>query len=600
MTAGARQSPGQREARSLAAMGQRAEALLAGAVPGTGFREGLDAATALARIVDRFGLTPPLQDVFALIAAPECGPAPAAALAGHPLALRGLATVTLIETLLGPESGAALSLTGVLRQARLVGAEPGPGLAGRALSLPEAVASALRGAPHPDPLIWTALTVLPPEKADAEPPSPLAKRLAEALLAQTRLRPRPVLHLDMAEPSLAAHVAEDALRLLGLAVWQLDPALVPDLAPAEVADLLTRDLILCDAGLILPASTMSVAQRLHGPAILVGPRQVAAPVGPRPIASLHDGARPAKTPAVQRDIAATLALNLSQDREALHRRRAAEGLDTLAERIEPQAAWADLVLPPAQLAQLRGLAAAYRQGPRVLEDWGFRAQSRRGTAISALFAGPSGTGKTMAAEVLARDLGGGDGALSLYRVDLSAMISKWIGETQKNIGRLFDAAEGAGAVLLFDEGEALFARRAAEVRDSHDRHANADTAYLLQRLESYTGIAIITTNLRQAVDDAFLRRFRSVIDFPFPDQAQRAQIWARVFPPGVPCDGVDPVALSRLAIAGGFIRSMALTAAYLAAEEGGPVTMARLERAARMEYSKLGKPISEAELRGFR
>lgn len=597
MNAGARLSAPERDGLDL--LGRRALALLAGAPPGAGLEE---APTALSP----FGLPPLAQDALALIAAPETGPEAAAALASHPLSLQGRATLMLAETLLGPGVAPFLTQTGLLRQARLVTCEAGPGLAQRALSLPEPVSAALRGAPHPDGRLWPALTLLPPEADEA-----LAEPLRSALLRAARERPRPVVQLDLGCGSQAQAVAVQALGSLGLAIWRLDPAGLAPTDLAEAACLLTRDLILNSAGLILPATPegMELAQRCHGPVIVLGPplaEDRRAPPPPRPVASLvlprkvQPGDGPRLSPRDLRDLSAMRALGLAPDPLALARARAARGLDDLAERIEPQATWADLVLPAPQLAQLQGLAAAFRQGGKVLEDWGFRAKSRRGTAISALFAGPSGTGKTMAAEVLARDLGGAAGTLSLYRVDLSAMISKWIGETQKNIGRLFDAAEESGAILLFDEGEALFARRSGEVRDAHDRHANADTAYLLQRLETFSGIAIITTNLRQAVDEAFLRRFRAVIDFPFPDQTQRAEIWARVFPPAVPVQGLDTAALARLAISGGFIRSMALTAAYLAAEEGGPVTMARLERAARMEYAKSGKSPGESELRGFR
>jgi hypothetical protein len=614
MTGGTRLSPLRpntqtlRDAQALAQLGLRAETLLAGATASDGLS--IDPASALAGVVDRFGLPPLAQDILALVAAPECGPGPAAALALHPLSLRGRATVTLAEEVLGTQAAGFVTQSGLLRQARLAACEPGPGLAQRSLALPEAVAAALRGLPHPDAALWPALTVVSAPDADLPATdAPQIDALCTALLRAPRQRPRPVLQLDLGCGAQAHTIAAGALAALGLAVWQLDPALLPpDLPVPEAAALLTRDLILNGAGVLLPATAagMALAQRCHGAVIVVGTAvpedRNSAPL-PRPVAGLIvprgiSGPRP--SPRDARDIAAMQALGLAPDPVAVARDRAARGLDALAERIEPQATWADLVLPGPQMAQLAGLAAAYRQGTKVLEDWGFRAKSRRGTAIAALFAGPSGTGKTMAAEVLARDLGCGSGALALYRVDLSAMTSKWIGETQKNIGTLFDAAENSGAILLFDEGEALFACRSGEVRDAHDRHANADTAYLLQRLEGFSGIAIITTNLRQAVDDAFLRRFRAVIDFPFPDQAQRAEIWARVFPPGVPCDGVDPVALSRLAIAGGYIRSMALTAAYLAAEEGGPVTMARLERAARMEYAKTGKSPGEAELRGFR
>jgi SpoVK/Ycf46/Vps4 family AAA+-type ATPase len=210
-----------------------------------------------------------------------------------------------------------------------------------------------------------------------------------------------------------------------------------------------------------------------------------------------------------------------------------------------------------------------------------------------LFHGPSGTGKTLAAEVLAAELG-----LDLYRIDLSQVVDKYIGETEKNLRRLFDAADAGGAVLLFDEADALFGRR-SEVKDSHDRHANIEVGYLLQRLESYRGLAILTTNLRDALDGAFLRRLRFVVEFPFPDAAQRRELWRRTFPPGTPTEGLDWERLARLGVAGGHIRNIALGAAFLAADANEPVRMAHVQRAARAEYTKLKKPCTELEGAGW-
>ena len=213
--------------------------------------------------------------------------------------------------------------------------------------------------------------------------------------------------------------------------------------------------------------------------------------------------------------------------------------------------------------------------------------------ISALFAGASGTGKTMAAEVLAREL-----RLDLYRIDLSAVVSKYIGETEKNLRRVFDAAEDGGVVLLFDEADALFGKR-SEVKDSHDRYANIEVSYLLQRMETYRGLAILTTNLKNAIDPAFLRRIRFIVQYPFPDAAQRAEIWRRIFPENTPTDGLEVSKLSRLNVAGGHIRNIALNAAFLAAEASEPVRMPHLLRAARSEYAKLEKPLTESEIGGW-
>jgi SpoVK/Ycf46/Vps4 family AAA+-type ATPase len=226
-------------------------------------------------------------------------------------------------------------------------------------------------------------------------------------------------------------------------------------------------------------------------------------------------------------------------------------------------------------------------------DWGFAAKGERGLGISALFAGASGTGKTMAAEVLANEL-----RLDLYRIDLSQVVSKYIGETEKNLRRVFDAADDGGAVLLFDEADALFGKR-SEVKDSHDRYANIEVSYLLQRMEAYRGLAILTTNLKSAVDSAFLRRLRFVIEFPFPDATHRAEIWRRIFPAETPTKDLDVARLARLSIPGGNIRNIALQAAFLAADAGGSVTMTHLARAARSEYAKLEKPLTEAEIGGW-
>lgn len=268
-------------------------------------------------------------------------------------------------------------------------------------------------------------------------------------------------------------------------------------------------------------------------------------------------------------------------------------LDGLAQRIETRVGWDDLILPAEHMTTLRQMVAHVRQRVRVYEEWGFGLRDERGLGISALFAGPSGTGKTLAAEVLANEL-----RLDLYRIDLSSVVSKYIGETEKNLRRIFDAAEGGGVILLFDEADALFGRR-SEVKDSHDRYANLEVSYLLQRMEAYRGLAILTTNMKQAIDTAFLRRIRFIINFPFPDATQRQRIWQRVFPPDTPLDGLDWGKLAQFHLAGGNIRSIALNAAFLAADAGEPVRMTHILSAAHSEYAKLEKPLTDAELRGF-
>jgi hypothetical protein len=275
------------------------------------------------------------------------------------------------------------------------------------------------------------------------------------------------------------------------------------------------------------------------------------------------------------------------------RTQARPRLDDLARRIEPMATWEELVLPDSQRQTLHQVAAHVRQRARVYEAWGFAAQSTRGLGISALFAGPSGTGKTMAAEVLANEL-----QLDLYHIDLSQVVSKYIGETEKNLRRVFDAAEEGGAILLFDEADALFGKR-SEVKDSHDRYANIEVSYLLQRMEAYRGLAILTSNMKKALDTAFLRRIRFIVQFPFPDAAARAEIWRRIFPAGTPTERLEVQKLARLNVAGGTIRNIALNAAFLAADAGEPVRMAHLLLAARTEYSKLEKSLTDMEIEGW-
>jgi SpoVK/Ycf46/Vps4 family AAA+-type ATPase len=242
---------------------------------------------------------------------------------------------------------------------------------------------------------------------------------------------------------------------------------------------------------------------------------------------------------------------------------------------------------------LRQIAIHVRQRAKVYQTWGFAGKGSRGLGISAMFAGPSGTGKTMAAEVLANDL-----RLDLYRIDLSQVVSKYIGETEKNLRRVFDAADLGAAILLFDEADALFGKR-SEVRDSHDRYANIEVSYLLQRMEAYRGLAILTTNRKSALDQAFLRRIRFVVEFPFPEPAERAEIWRRIFPAATPVEGVRVDRLARLNAAGGHIRNIAVGAAFLAAEAGEPVRMSHLLSAARSEFAKLERPLTDAEVAGW-
>jgi ATPase family associated with various cellular activities (AAA) len=277
-----------------------------------------------------------------------------------------------------------------------------------------------------------------------------------------------------------------------------------------------------------------------------------------------------------------------------HCRQAARPrLEALAQRVSSSAGWADLVLPEPALHTLRLMAAQLQHRHTVHTTWGFAERTSRGLGLSALFFGDSGVGKTLACEVLAHEL-----ALDLYRIDLSAVVSKYIGETEKNLRAVFDGAEDTGAILLFDEADALFGKR-SEVKDSHDRYANIEVGYLLQRMEAYRGLAVLTTNQRRALDPAFLRRLRFVVNFPFPDQAQRERIWRCSLPPALPRGDIDFAKLARLPLAGGAIRNIVLNAAFFAAAEGAPLQMAHLAQAAQLEAAKQERPGGDSQTRGW-
>jgi hypothetical protein len=538
----------------------------------------------------------------------------------------------------------ALSPWAPLRRWRLI--EPGPGLLTAApLHIDEWLLHMLTGAGDLDQRL--AAVVRPLEEAG---PAPASAAAAVETLTAAWLRPGPgvpvALRGPARQPKRAIFAA--ACARLGWEPFVLDAADLPASAAErdELMRLWERGALLGHAALLVecydvdePASR-GVLERFVDR--LATPAAVAvadgARAGTRPCLTV-DAAKP--TPAEQRDLwRAALggndgfrSLNGALDRvvaqfdldaEAIEaaagralgdleaslagpspagdaglrvwdacRRSARGGLDTLAQRLESTATFDDLVLPAAQRELLGDILAHVRHRGRVYEEWQMSGPSRRGLGISALFAGPSGTGKTLAAEVLAGAL-----ALDLYRIDLSQVVSKYIGETEKNLRRIFEAAGDSGAVLLFDEADALFGRR-SEVRDSHDRYANVEISYLLQAMESYRGLAVLTTNMRSALDPAFLRRLRFVVTFPFPGPAERARIWQRAFPPATPTEGLDVARLAQLSVAGGNIRTIALHAAFAAAQAGLPVGMPQVLRAAVAEYAKLERPLSDAEIGGW-
>ncbi len=266
-------------------------------------------------------------------------------------------------------------------------------------------------------------------------------------------------------------------------------------------------------------------------------------------------------------------------------------LSTLARKITPTYGWGDIVLPADRVEQLREVCNSVKYRKQVYGEWGFDRKLAMGKGLSVLFAGPSGTGKTMAADIIAGELG-----LDLYKIDLSTVVSKYIGETEKNLSRIFTEAETSNAILFFDEADALFGKR-SEVRDSHDRYANIETGYLLQRMEEYEGVVILATNLRKNMDDAFVRRLHFTVDFPFPDEADRRRIWEGIWPDETPCGRdleLDFIA-RRFQVSGGNIRNIALAAAFLAADDGGVIKMGHLMRATQREYQKMGKVVAEGE-----
>jgi AAA+ superfamily predicted ATPase len=266
-------------------------------------------------------------------------------------------------------------------------------------------------------------------------------------------------------------------------------------------------------------------------------------------------------------------------------------LSRLALHVKPVYEWDDLVLPPAPLAQLRAIVSQARYTGQVYDSWGFASKLPYGRGLAALFSGPSGTGKTMSASILARTLG-----LDLYKINLSGVVSKYIGETEKNLDHIFTEAHNANVVLFFDEADALFGKR-SEVKDAHDRYANIEVSYLLQRMEEYEGISVLASNFSQNLDEAFTRRMQFVIDFPLPTAADRERIWRNLFPPDAPLAGdVDFGFLAEsFELTGGHIKNCVMTAAFAAASQLDTIGMAHLVRAVAIEFNKLGRPLQRAD-----
>jgi len=518
-----------------------------------------------------------------------------------------------------------------LRRYRMLELQPGHNLTAAPLRIDERVLHYLAGGNVLDPRVESLVrhSSFPAWIADEQ--LTIAQRAAELLKSYAQYSP--LIHLCGDDPYGHEDIAAFTAHELGRQLVAVKAAELPAIGPEldQFALLWERESLLLPGALLmqfggsgLPASASHLVERLPGVVFLstretvrvnrtfvrldankLGPvqqkqlwRKALGDAAPALNGALDDVSEQFRLSA--RMISSTGYLLGSREGQLqagdlwdVCRSFARPKLEDLAQRIVPAATWDDLVLPEAQKKTLRQLAAQVRHRLKVHETWGFAGKGRRGLGVTALFTGVSGTGKTMAAEVLAREL-----RLELYRVDLSAVVSKYIGETEKNLKGVFDAAEEGGVLLLFDEADALFGKR-SEVRDSHDRYANIEVGYLLQRMEAYEGLAILTTNLRSSLDAAFQRRLRIVVNFPFPDAVQREAIWRNVFPAAAPTSGLDHKKLAQLNVAGGNIRNIALNAAFLAAQNGTPVAMANLVEAAKLEAQKIERPLSDAEIRGW-
>jgi hypothetical protein len=590
---------------------------------------------ALETLAGAFGLSPFERSLLLLCAGVDLDASFAtlcATVQGDPR--RSFANFSLALAALPDAHWSALSPARPLRAWRMIEAAAGEPLTRAALRVDERVLNYLTGVPHLDERLqgWVDPVSSPEEVLSSQDN---VVRAIQAVWSAPRLAGSwPVIQL-MGDAAARRTVAAAACAALGV---ELHAARASDL-PSAAAERETftrlwgREAVLASSALLVDADESDAAERARVAALaerLPGLVIVAAreplPPSRRAVVRL-DVARPdqeeqrtlwrrhlgAVAEQLNGQIDALVSqFNLPESAIGVVCAQAADGgddagarlwdacraqvrprLDDLAQRVEPVAHWDDLVLPDSQAQLLRQVAGQVRQRGRVYDTWGFARLGARGLGISALFAGASGTGKTMAAEVLANEL-----RLDLYRIDLSQVVSKYIGETEKNLRRVFDSAECGGAILLFDEADALFGKR-SEVKDSHDRYANIEVSYLLQRMETYRGLAILTTNMKNSLDQSFLRRLRFVVTFPFPDAPQRESIWRRIFPRSTPTEGLDPARLAKLNVAGGNIRNIALHAAFLAAETGHPVRMAHLLRAARTECAKLDRTITESETAGW-
>ncbi|MGV9298663.1 ATP-binding protein [Amycolatopsis sp. NPDC003676] len=557
---------------------------------------------ALTVLAARLGLSRFERDTLLLCAAVELDPSIAGLCAeAHGNPHMAYPTFGLALHVLPDPAWEAVSPQGGLRYWQLIEGVSGQGVVSAPLRAAERAVSYLKGLNSLDDRLSPLVTPLARTELSAS-----QQRVAEEVASQWALA-GPV-QLTGADEAAKRQITAHAAEISGLAAYRLDASALPA-QPVEL-DLLARswqrEAALLPLALYLEdEGGARFLDRITGPAVLAvreggpGLRSIeASPPTPAERAVAWQEALGSDQPVIDA-LAAQFALDLpgiaaaaavaGADPEKVWqecRVRTRPRLDGRAQRLESTASWDDLVLPEQSRLLLGEVADQVGQRTRVHETWGF---GERGLGLSVLFAGPTGTGKTMAAEVLANRL-----ALDLYRIDLSTVVSKYIGETEKNLRKLFDAAEGA--ILFFDEAESLFGKR-GEVRDAHDRYATIEVDYLLQRMEAHRGLAILATNMRSALDTAFMRRLRFVVEFAFPGPVERKIMWQKAFPTRAPCEGLDFGRLAQLQTSGAMIRNIALNAAFLAAAAGSSITMETVLAAARTEFRKLELPVPERDFR---
>ncbi|MGO9973774.1 MAG: ATP-binding protein [Solirubrobacteraceae bacterium] len=621
--------------RGLYISDEQALALASGEQPADDASPAQDAAARLSIATQRLDLDALDSSVLALCAAPELDPRfgrlyaylqddvtrrfPSPRLAADLLAGEGVQRREVLDCF---SPAAPLSRRGAIR---LVSGEAISTLADRPVKLADRLAAFLLGAAElGEGASGVALRRLDPQPACGREES--AERITLLLAARTRL---PLVVCGPDAGAILAAAAGAPLVVLGMRELErpgtlADARLAAALAQAVLCLDGLEDLTPAERGLLLrtidesPERIVLIAGRRREATALSDRAALLVEVPHPSFAERNRAWMQLSGAADTREVAAKFRLSIEQiaaaaevslisarssggaqprpaDLDLGARQASSSRLGDLASHLEPAYGWRDLVLPERQLDLLQSVSAYLRHRDRVLSEWGYEATVSRTQGLKVLFAGESGTGKTMAAQVLGAELG-----LDLFRIDLATIVSKYIGETEKNLERIFSAADGSNAILFFDEADALFGKR-SEVSDSHDRYANIEVAYLLQRMEAYPGAVILATNFRRNIDDAFVRRLDFVVDFPFPEPEDRRRIWRLVLPAAAPlADDIDLDFLAnQFKLSGGAIRNCSLAAAFRAADEGSPIEMRHLIRAVAQEYGKQGRLTLEADFERF-